>query len=83
MGHRAGLIALATAMVSAVLSCGGSRGTSPSCGHTYVFVPVTQSLLPTKGVYFTIISPAALPASVLRNGGVKRVAQAKGPQDCS
>jgi hypothetical protein len=83
MGHRTALIALATVMVSAVLGCGGSRGTTPNGGHTYVFVPVTQSLLPPKGVYLTIISPAALPASVLRNGGVKRVAQAKGPQGCS
>jgi hypothetical protein len=79
MGHRVALIALATAMVSAVLGCGGSRGTGPSGGHTYIYVPLGAR----KGVYVTLVSPVAVPTNALRNKGFKVVAQAKGPQDCS
>jgi hypothetical protein len=79
MGHRVALIALATAIFCAALGCGGSRGPSPSGGHTYVFVPLAAG----KGFYVTLVSPAAVPTNALRNKGDKVVAQAKGPQDCS
>jgi hypothetical protein len=77
MGHRAALIALATVTLVGLLGCGGSRGTSPSGAHTYVYVPFGQS------VYVTLVSPVAIPARKLRNKGIKVVAQAKGPRDCS
>lgn len=78
MVHRAALIALATVTLVGLLGCGGSRGTSPSGGHTYVYVPPGQ-----KGVYVTLVSPVAIPANKLRNKGFKVVAQAKGPHGCS
>lgn len=79
MGHRAALIVLAAVVVSAVLGCGGSRGTIPSGGHTYVFVPLAAR----NGVYVTLVSPVAVPANTWRDKGDKVVAQAQGPQDCS
>jgi len=78
MSNRVALSVLTTAAVLGLLGCGGSRGTSPSGGHTIVVVPPGQ-----KGVYFTIVSPVAIPANKLRNKGDKVVAQAKGPQACS
>jgi hypothetical protein len=74
MGNRVALTVLATAAVLGLLGCGGSHGTSPSSGHTYVVV-----LPGEKGVYFTVVSPVAVPANTWRDKGDKVVAQAKGP----
>lgn len=80
MGHRVALTVLATVTVVGLLGCGGSRGTTPSGGgHTVVVVPIPGE----EGVYLTLISPVAVGTKRLRNRGIKVVAQAKGPQDCS
>jgi hypothetical protein len=59
---------------------GGSGGGSSS--HTYVVAAPTQNSA-GAGIYVTIVSPVALPASLLTKNGARIVGQAKGPQVCS
>lgn len=87
MGHRVVLGALATATVLCGSGCGSSGGASPPATpphHAYVLAPGgNQSIIPKAGVYLTIMTPFAIPASVLRTSNARVVAQAKGPQVCS
>ncbi|HEY8107088.1 MAG TPA: hypothetical protein VIC70_00160 [Gaiellaceae bacterium] len=73
------LIALLALVFAA--GCGGGGGRSQSGSHTYVVVPPAKSGV--SGIYVTIVSPVAIPASLLTKGGARIVGHAKGPQKCS
>jgi hypothetical protein len=76
----------------ALAGCGGGGGGSRSGSHTHVIVPPAKShtyviVPPAKsrasGMYVTIVSPVAVPASLLTKNGARIVGRAKGPQKCS
>jgi hypothetical protein len=77
-----GIVVIICAVSVALAGCGGG-GSSTS--HTYVILPhVTGSFASlAKGIYATIVSPVAIPTSLLTKGGNKIVNQAQGPQKCS
>lgn len=76
--------------LSALAGCGGGGGGSGgSDTHTYIFKPkasassATSAL--TKGLYFTIVSPIAVPPKILAQAKKDAVFvdKAVGPQACS
>jgi hypothetical protein len=83
---KVGAIGAITCAVSIALAgCGGGGGNSSSTSHTYVISPHVSGSLASlaKGIYVTIVSPVAIPTSLLTKGGNKIVNQAQGPQKCS
>lgn len=68
------------AAVLALAGCGGGGGSANS--HSYVITPSANNGL-AAGIYVTIVSPVAIPAKLLTNGGSKVVSEAKGPEVCS
>ena len=76
--------------LAALAGCGGGGGGSGSGGsdtHTYVFKPKNTSgnAAIAKGVYFTIVSPIALPQKILDEAKKDTVFvdEAVGPEVCS
>jgi hypothetical protein len=68
-------------VVSLVLAgCGGGGG-SGGGGHTYVVTPPASSGV--SGINVTIVTPVAIPASLLTKTGAKIVSHPSGPQKCS
>jgi hypothetical protein len=87
-----GIVAILCATSVALAGCGGGGGgggTSSSTTHTYVVAPhvggsLGSKLAPlAKDLYLTLVSPVAIPTSLLTKGGNKIVSQAQGPQKCS
>ena len=80
-----GIVAIVCAVSIALAGCGGGGSSSSSTTHTYVISPHVGGSLAAlaKGIYVTIVSPVAIPESVLKKGGSKIVDQAQGPEKCS
>ena len=64
-----------SALVFAAAGCGGAGGS-----HTYVLAAGSRV---GKGIYVTIVSPVAIPTSLMTQRGAKIVGQVHGPQVCS
>jgi hypothetical protein len=75
-----GIVAIVCALSVTLAGC-GSGGGSQSNAHTYVVKPPASSGV--SGIYVTIVSPVAIPTSVLTKHGARIVGHATGPQKCS
>ena len=84
MRLRVGFYFLTVCLVSLSLAaCGGSGGsTGSSQTHTYVLTASENSGAPS-GIYVTVVSPVAIPTSLLTSKGATIVDQPKGPEACS
>ena len=76
-----GIVAIASVLSVALAGCGGGGGGSNSSSHTYVVTPPASSGV--SGIYVTIVSPVAIPTSLLTKSGGKIVSRPTGPQQCS
>lgn len=64
-------------------ACGGGGGsTGNSQTHTYVLT-ASENSGAGPGFYVTIVSPVAIPTSLLTSDAAKIVDEAKGPEACS
>jgi hypothetical protein len=70
---------LGVVAVVVLAGCGGGSGSS---SHTYV-VEASKQSGPGAGIYVTLVSPVAIPTSLITKHGARIVGQAKGPQACS
>jgi len=84
MRLRVGFSFLVICLVSLSLAaCGGGGGsTGSSHTHTYVLTASGNSGA-ASGFYVTIVSPVAIPTSLLTSDAATIVDQAKGPEVCS
>ena len=86
MRLRVGFSFLVVCLVSLSLAAcgggGGSTGSSSSHTHTYVLTASGNSGA-ASGFYVTIVSPVAIPTSLLTSDAAMIVDQAKGPEVCS
>jgi hypothetical protein len=79
MRMKAGVSCLAVCISSLVLAACGGGGGSGGSSHTYILTGAGAG----SRIYVTIVSPVAIPASLLTSNGATIVDQAKGPQVCS
>jgi hypothetical protein len=76
-----GILGVVCVVSLALAGCGGGGGGSNSSSHTYVVTPPASSGV--SGVNLTIVSPVAIPTSLLTKTGGKIVSHPTGPQKCS
>ena len=75
------IVAIGCVLSVALAGCGGGGGGSNSSSHTYVVTPPASSGV--SGISVTIVSPVAIPTSLLTKSGGKIVSHPTGPQKCS
>ena len=75
-----GILGVGCVLSVALAGCGGGGGESNSSSHTYVVTPPASSGV--SGL-LTIVSPVAIPTSLLTKSGGKIVSHPTGPQKCS
>src|SRR5438552_14232228 len=76
-----GILGACCVVSLALAGCGGGGGGSNSCSHTDVVTPPASSGV--SGIDVTIVSPVAIPTSLLTKSGGKIVSHPTGPQKCS
>ena len=82
MTLKVGAIVAIACVLSVVLAgCGSGGGGSQTGSHTYVVKPPASSGV--SGINVTIVSPVAIPTSLLTKTGGKIVSHPTGPQKCS
>lgn len=79
MVKQATLSAVVCFVLLVLAGCGGGGGSGGN-SHTYVLTGLRGT---GSGIYVTIVSPVAIPTSLMTKSGAKIVSQAKGPQACS
>jgi hypothetical protein len=72
---------LGVAYVMALAGCAGGGGGTNGSSHMYVVTPPANSGI--SGVNVTIVSPVAIPTSLVTKHGARIVSHPTGPQKCS
>jgi hypothetical protein len=78
VGGLLGVVCVAVALSGCGGGGGGARNGS---SHTYVLAAPANNAA-GSGIYVTIVSPVAIPASLLTKNGARIVGQARGQQAC-
>jgi hypothetical protein len=76
-----GVVTIVCVLSVALAGCGSGGSQSSSNSHTYVVTPPANSGV--SGIYVTIVSPVAIPTSLLTKNGARVGGHPAGPQKCS